>query len=120
MNIKIFRIKKKNGGPILCENAKVATSFYERLLGLMFKMDMPNCDCLILEPCSSIHTFFMKFSIDVIFVNKKNQIIKIIKNFKPWGLSALYFSSQKVLELKNGKIGDHFNVGDELEFECIK
>lgn len=120
MSNMIYKIKNKNGGLVLCENARGATSFQERLLGLMFQEEMPGCDGLVIDPCRSIHTFFMKFSIDVIFLNKKNKIIKIKKNFKPWGLSSIYFGAQKVLEMKKGKIGDDLKEGDELEFECIK
>jgi uncharacterized membrane protein (UPF0127 family) len=100
---------------ILGENVKLASSFSERLLGLMFIKEMKNMDGLILEPCNSIHNCFVRFPIDVIFLSKDNVIVKIIRGFKPWRFSWIYFKSRRVLELPNGVIPNNIVEGDKLE-----
>lgn len=98
----------------------VAKNILNRLLGLMFKNNLSENKCLILSPCNSIHTCFMKFNIDVFFVDKNLFIIKIIRNISPWKFTWIYFSAKHVIEtsalnphLINAKVGDHLGV-DEL------
>ncbi|MBF0312505.1 MAG: DUF192 domain-containing protein [Oligoflexia bacterium] len=101
-----------------------ANSFFDRLLGLMFKheMKMPDgsiFDGLIIEQCNSIHTCFMKFSIDAIFLDNKNRVVKYHKNLKPWRITPIYLKANKVLELKSGTIKDPIQIGDRIEIICI-
>jgi len=93
-----------------------ASSIIKRVIGLMFR---PSLDCdssMLINPCNSIHTCFMKFPIDVIFIDKKNEIIKIIRDMKPWRFSSINFNSKKVLELNAGAVGETVEIGDKLEF----
>ena len=85
-------------------------------MGLMFKKCLSSGEALLIDPCNSIHSCFMNFSIDVLFINKKNEIVHIIKNMKPWRFSSIHFNSKKVLELSAGTIDDNVCVGDQLEF----
>lgn len=110
--MKITHLKTKK---VLGENIKEASSFYARLKGLMFIDQMQDMDGLMLDPCRSIHNCFVRFPIDVIFINKKNEVVKVIKNFKPWRFSWIYFNAQKTLELPAGTLGDDINPGDKLE-----
>ena len=66
----------------------VADSFFTRLAGLMFRQKLPSATGLLLVPCNSVHMCFMRFAIDVVYVDKEYTIIKVVKNLKPWlGLS---------------------------------
>jgi len=103
---------------LLAENAIMADSMYSRIMGLMFKKEMKKFDGLILKPCYSIHTFFMRFKIDVVFLDRKDQVIKVIKNMKPWRVSWIYFRSNKVLELNGGTIQAELKTGDKVEIIC--
>ena len=67
--IKLIQFKN-NHGEIVCSKVKLANNIYDRLLGLMFKKQLNNFDGLLIKPCNSIHTFFMKMNIDVIFLEK--------------------------------------------------
>lgn len=92
-----------------------ADGFADRLIGLMGKTQLADDQGLLLEPCAQIHTFFMCFTIDAVFINKQNKIIKII-TLKPWRLSRFVWGSKKVLELTQGtatRIGLH--EGQTLE-----
>jgi len=110
-----YKIKRENSGELL-SGVKLAKSFDDRLLGLMFKKQFEQgVDGLIIEPCISIHTFFMRMDIDVIFLSRENSIIKIIYGMKPWRVSSFYFDAQKVLEVKAGSLPMNLKIGEKLE-----
>lgn len=117
--MKFFKITHLNSGKILSQQTKCADDFLLRLKGLMFSRKMAGFDGLILEPCSSIHTFFMKFTIDAIFINKENTVVAIYRNMKPWKLTPLIFKARKVLELAGGSTPSFVKEGDKLGIECI-
>jgi len=110
--MKVFLVKDSK--PI-CENVKIAQSFVERSLGLMFMDEMRGFDGLLISPCNSIHTHFMRFSLDVLFLSTENKVVKVIKNMKPWRMSWIYFSANKVLELPAGTLPEGISPGDEVE-----
>lgn len=111
----MLKIREK----IISNKVKVADSLKDRLIGLMFLDDMIGFDSLLLKPCQSIHTFFMKYPIDVIFLDKNFNIIKVIKNMKPWRVSGFYFKASQVLELRAGSIQELESLEGE-EIVCIK
>ena len=64
---------------ILGEKIFIASTFLERLKGLMFDKKLgEDFDGMLIKQCNSIHTFFMNYNIDVLFLNKKLEVIKII------------------------------------------
>lgn len=114
--MKLVNIRNKN---VLASNMKVADSFYTKLVGLTFKDELPNCDAMLFNQCNSIHTFFMRFSIDVLFLSKKNKVVKIIRNFKPWRLTRMYFKATKCIEFPDGSLPEDLNIGDEIEVRDV-
>lgn len=71
---------------------------------------------LLIKPCSSIHTFFMRFPIDVVFVDKASRVVKIAENVKPWRLLLGGKGAHAVVELANGALaGTDLKVGDHLD-----
>jgi uncharacterized membrane protein (UPF0127 family) len=116
--MKKIRVIKKSG-EVICNNAVVADSFLERGKGLMFSHEIPEGgDGMLIEPCNSIHTCFMKYDLHIVFLNSKNKVVKIIKDMKPWKFTFFYFSARKVLELKTSS-RLNLSEGDELEVICI-
>jgi uncharacterized membrane protein (UPF0127 family) len=103
----------------IAHDVKEARSFQDRLIGLMFKTKMSGFDSLLIQPCNSIHTCFMKYPIDVLFLDESNKIVHIIKLMKPWRFSSLYLKSKKVLELYGGILPENIKVGDEVSFQCL-
>ena len=74
------------GAPFL--KILIANSFFTRLAGLMFRKELPKGTGLLLTSCNSVHMCFMCFAIDVVYIDKEYNIIKVVKNLKPWvGLS---------------------------------
>lgn len=80
----------------------IADSFIKRLLGYMFRKK-PHHEMLMIMPCSSIHTFFMKFDIDVIFINKDMEVIKKIEGLRPSKVIMPVKKTVAVIEAEAGK-----------------
>ena len=66
-------------------------------------------------PCPTIHTFFMKFSIDVLFLKEDLRVARVIENMKPWRLSPWVLAADSILELKGGVLNGSVRAGDRLE-----
>ena len=76
---------------------------------------MDSDEAMWIVPCPMIHTFFMKFPIDVLFLKRDLQVARVIENLKPWRLSPWVFSAHSVLELKGGALRGSVSAGDRLE-----
>ncbi|WP_423799543.1 DUF192 domain-containing protein [Neobacillus sp. SAB-20_R2A] len=83
---------------------KMADSFFTRLKGLMFRSDPITDEGLWIIPCNSIHMFFMKFPIDVVLLNERNEVVKIYHNIKPWRATKPIKAAHSTLELPVGSI----------------
>ncbi len=66
-------------------------------------------------PCPTIHTFFMKFPIDVLFLDGALRVRRVIEDMKPWRLSPWVASAESILELKGGVLRGSVRAGDRLE-----
>ena len=72
---------------------------------------------LLIEPCSSVHTFAMRFAVDVVFVDDAGRVLRVVEDLRPWRLAACR-RSRKVLELAGGRAREvGLEIGDELRFE---
>ena len=103
---------------ILAENVLLSDSFLERLRGLLGRESLEKNHAMILRPSNSVHTFFMRFPIDVLFVDRNNKVIKIANNLGPYKATGIYFKSAFVIELPSGVIGSTHTVeGDRLQIQ---
>lgn len=84
--------------------AEVADSFFRRFFGLMGRSPLPPKRGLLLTPCNGIHTLFMGFPIDVIFLDKDLRILKIAENLSPWLGISLCPRAHACLELSAGGV----------------
>lgn len=116
---KIYKLQTSNG-KIICQKMIMAESMFSRMKGLMFSNSLPGCDGFLIKPCNSIHTFFMLYSLDVIFLDKNFKIVKVIYNLVPWRMTLIYFKSYQVLEMQAGTLIKNLNIGDQLEVVCLK
>lgn len=99
----------------IADGIKVADNFFTRSIGLLSKKSVLEGEGLIIKPCCSIHTFFMRFAIDVIFVNKKNEIIALYENVRPWKILPIHPTSHYVIELLANSISNkNINKGDVI------
>lgn len=113
------KIVIKNTNQILCHHFKIASTFFERLIGLMFSQSIQPYDGLLIKRCKSIHTCFMRYAIDVVFLDRKYKVVKVIPSMKPWRLTSFYWRASQVLELPSGSLRGQIKEGDCLEVQCI-
>lgn len=105
-------------GKIIATGVQLADNFWDRLAGYMFR-SRPHRPGILFEPAPSIHTFFMNFNLDVIFMDGEHRILKIYRNLRPWRHTCFYFRARKTLELPAGQFPMDINVGDILEVRNV-
>lgn len=94
--MKITNLTKNT---VLASNVTIADTPLKRMVGLLNRSEFNDGEALILVPCNSIHTLFMRFSIDVLFVDRDNKVIKVIKQLKPFTITPICFRATSVIEL---------------------
>jgi len=110
--MEVFNQTRKT---ILADNALMANSFFKRACGLLGRRTFTYGQALILKPCNSIHTYFMNFAIDALFVDKNNIVVKTVVGLKPFRLSPICLKSKFVIELPCGAIkSTSTSLGDKL------
>lgn len=94
-----------------------ASSLGERLRGLLGRDSLAEGAALSIEPCTSIHTFFMRFAIDVLFLDRGGRVVRAISTMKPWRLTRVYPAAALVVELPAGTLRRTATAeGDLLSF----
>jgi uncharacterized membrane protein (UPF0127 family) len=89
-------------GATVCERCTVAGTAVARARGLLGRRELPGGEGLLLRPASSIHTLFMRFPIDVVFLDRELTVRKVVPRLRPWRL-AFGLGSHAVLELAAGE-----------------
>ena len=103
---------------VLASRLATAENFVTRSVGLLGKSSLPQGEGLWIKRCNSIHTFFMRFPIDAVFVDDKLKVVSVYRALKPWRLTRLHFRASSVFELPAGTLGtDAIAVGDQL---CVE
>lgn len=82
-------------------NLMVADTIFSRMKGLLGTAHLPENSGLWLKPCKGVHTFGMKFTIDVVFLNKNNQVVAIVEKLRPNCLTRIIPEAATVIELKS-------------------
>ena len=85
-------------GAVICERCTVAATPLRRMKGLLGQSELLPGEGLLLRPASSIHTFFMRFQIDAVFLDRDLVVRKVVPGLKPWRL-AFARGARSVLEL---------------------
>jgi uncharacterized membrane protein (UPF0127 family) len=112
-----LRVKNVTRDTILAENTVLANTSETRRKGLLKHESLPKGEGLWIAPCEAVHSFWMKFAIDVLYLNKKKKVVKVRHNLVPWRLSAC-LRAHSVLELPAGMAQEtQTQVGDQLEFQ---
>jgi len=113
--MKIINVTKD---AVLADEAIIADTFLKRLRGLLGSKEFKNGQAVVIKPCNSIHTFFMRFPIDVLFVDKNHKIIAAVSHMPAFRISKIYFNAVYVVELPAGLIKTtSTSAGDLLEIE---
>lgn len=112
-----MRIINASNNSVLAEEVILAESLPLRLKGLLGRSGLKPGQAMVLKPCISVHTFFMRFSIDVAFVDGANRVIKAIPDLRPWRSTGIYPSARLCIEMPAGTLAStRTSSGDPLIF----
>lgn len=107
----------KTNNTIISQNVVVADTFFKRLKGLMFTKELPDQSSLHIIPCSEIHTFNMRYSIDILYLDANNKILDINEELQPGKIGKRVKNAVSVIELPSGKIKKlDIKVGQAVAF----
>lgn len=112
------QLVNKTQNRVLTQDLYVASTLFQRTKGLLGHAQLRSDEMLWILRCNSIHTFFMRFAIDCVFLNKQMLVCAIKSNVAPWRLIVPIFKASSVIEMKSGKalelkieLGDQLHVG---------
>ena len=108
-----FRLVDARTGQVLADRLLTAFDSASRRTGLLKHTSLPEGTAMIIAPCSSIHTFFMKFPIDVVFVAKDGRVLKVRRSMSPWRISAS-LGAFAVVEMSAAQPAGNFSEGSVL------
>jgi uncharacterized protein len=104
-------------GAVLGERVEVAATFYHRALGLLGRRALKSGAGMFIPGCSAIHTFFMLFPIDALFLDEHHRITKALVNMKPFRIAISPRGTKSVLELPCGTLSQGIcHRGDAVSF----
>jgi uncharacterized protein len=111
-----LRVTNLTRGTMLATSLEVADSGAKRNKGLLGRKGVDAGGGLWIVPCESVHTFFMQFPLDLVYLDRKNVVKKIRENVPAWRLS-MCLSAHSILELPAGTIrATQTERGDMVEF----
>lgn len=103
-----------NGKEIISD-AAIAVSLSSRIRGLLGTTQLKNSEGLIINDCRQVHTFFMRYAIDVVFLSSQDEVVKV-STLPPWRISTWVRRAKRVLEIPAGAAKKHgFTNGAKLE-----
>jgi uncharacterized membrane protein (UPF0127 family) len=101
-------------GTAVCARCELAKNPYRRLKGLLGRRGLGEGEGLLIRPTSSIHTWFMRFPIDVVFLDRDLRVVRVAENVRPWRLAHAR-GAKLVLELPSGAAAQAgVGAGDQL------
>jgi len=113
---KSKRIINLTANSELATRARVADDFLSRLTGLLLSPPLMPGEGLLIDPCTSIHMFGMKFPLDAVFFDKQWRVVGVVESIMPGRMSRFYPQARCCLELPAGTISDTgTKIGDQLD-----
>jgi uncharacterized membrane protein (UPF0127 family) len=111
-----FDVRLARTGASLAPACGLANSFWTRFKGLMGRPALPAGEGLLIVPCNSVHCFGMKFAIDVLYLSREGEVLRVVPDLAPGAVGPLVRGARAVLELPAGTAAAHGVVaGDRIE-----
>jgi uncharacterized membrane protein (UPF0127 family) len=117
-SLKVFSVRNAERGTVLATRAKLASSYVDRFLGLMGRKRIEDGGGILLTRSASIHSFFMRFRFDAIFLDRDNRVVKVVPAMRQWWIAFGGRGAKDTLELPAGiAAATGTQPGDLLLFE---
>jgi uncharacterized protein len=116
-----FRARNANNGRLLADRVGIAATHVGRAIGLLPRSELNAGEALWIVPSRGVHTWFMRFTIDVIAIDDEGRVIDVVHNMRPWRVRMPRPGSASVLELPAGTLdASATRVGDQVIFEIAR
>jgi uncharacterized membrane protein (UPF0127 family) len=99
---KPLRLLRADTGAVVVEALEVADGPWSRFKGLQFRAGLAPGSGLLLVPCPSVHTFFMRFAIDVVLLDRGGRVVAVRRGVRPWRVVLPVRGAHAALELPAG------------------
>jgi uncharacterized membrane protein (UPF0127 family) len=99
-----LKVENRTRNLLLASDAELADSLASRMKGLLGRDSLGPGGGMVITPCTSIHTFGMRFPIDAIFYDRHNRALAVIKCLMPYRLSGWHPRARGVIELPAGTL----------------
>lgn len=110
-----IEIRNETRGTVVADRARVARSMGDRVVGLLNRSGLDPGEGLLIERTQSIHMFFMRFAIDVVFIDRSRRVTKAVTGLRPWRVIWWARGARDCIELPVGAIATSgTQVGDQL------
>ena len=112
------RLVNRTRGAVLALRVERAEGMLDRMRGLLGRAALREGEGLALLPCNSIHTFFMRFPIDAVFLDRNGRVVRALPALRPWRATRFHLRAAQAVELPEGTLArTGTREGDELAFE---
>jgi uncharacterized membrane protein (UPF0127 family) len=109
---------KRPDGTVACDRCVVADTTPARMRGLLGRDGLEPGEGMLIRPANSVHMFFMRFAIDVVFLDRELAVRKIVEKLRPWRMAGCR-GARAALELPAGTAGrTGITVGERLSLEA--
>ena len=115
---KSIKVVNTTQGATLLATGRMADNFFTRLRGLIGVKELAEGAGILIRPCNGVHCMFMSIPIDVVYLDRDDQVIALDRAMKPWAIGKIYRNGAYVIEGPVGMIDvTGTAVGDQLKVE---
>jgi uncharacterized protein len=116
----VLRITNATRGTVLGNRIRVADGVISRFVGLLGTSKLADGNGLLIHPSQGVHTLGMLYSIDILFLDRRNRVVGLRHSLKPFRMTSINWSARSVLELPAGAIiATQTEIDDELELTRV-
>ena len=101
---EIYRLMDAARGTVILSRVERAAGFWERLVGLIGRKSLPSGEGLWIDPCNGIHTFGMRFPLDVLVLDETGRVLRILTKLGPWRVSLPVRGARSAVEMAAGTL----------------
>jgi len=114
--LRTVEVHNLSRGVMLAGRGRVAETAWERMRGLLGTDTLPEGEAMVIAPCNSVHSLFMRYPFDVVFAGPDQVVRRVIAQVPPWRMTAPVWGARYAIELPAGAAArSHTVAGDQLE-----
>lgn len=118
--MRLVTIENTARGATLATRAEWRRTMVGRGRGLLGRTGLEPGEGIVIDPCGSVHMFFMRFTIDIVFLDRQDRVVKIVHQLRPWRLAVGGRRAHRTLELPAGSVAlTGTAVGDQLTYADV-